>query len=454
MPAQTRGFLFSDIRGYSAFAERHGDRAARELLTRYRRTVREAIGHFDGAEIRTEGDSFYVVFDSVSQAVEAALAVQAELQDSEGDGEPIRAGIGVHAGEVEDDAEQGIVSSAVNIAARICSVAEPGEVLVSDTVRALTRSYLQVTYIPRGRRRLKGIVDPVPVYRVLGRGALDAQSNRRNAVLSRRSALVAFAGGGLVVLVAAAAFMVTLIRGSIGGLADYQSSPPFATSTGETAGPSSAAITSIAVPPGIREGEGDPVSLEQGRPYRFTHLEPVVTFEVPDDGWSAYRDYLDAAGLLIEDIGEELPAEEGMHMIGGVDFGRIQVVYAQPCVGADTRLLASTPGAVAEWLEESAMLETSAARPVNVAGYSGIQVDVLLPEGTDPCPSDDAGEVAYLFPLGEDEYWLAPGERLRLTTLDVAGRPFTILTYATDEWFEEIIDRSTQMLDTLRLSGV
>ena len=57
--SQTRGFLSADLRGYSAFTERHGDQAARELLSRYRRSVRKVIASFDGAEIRTEGDSFY-----------------------------------------------------------------------------------------------------------------------------------------------------------------------------------------------------------------------------------------------------------------------------------------------------------------------------------------------------------------------------------------------------------
>jgi class 3 adenylate cyclase len=165
VPAQTRGFLFSDLRGYSAFVDRHGDRAARELLTRYRRVVRDVIGRFGGAEVRTEGDSFYIVFDSVSQAVEAGIAIQAALT-GDSDGEPIRVGIGIHAGEVEDDVEQGIVSGAVNIAARICSVAEPGEVLVTETVHSLTRGYLDVAFVPRGRRRLKGIRNPVAVYRV------------------------------------------------------------------------------------------------------------------------------------------------------------------------------------------------------------------------------------------------------------------------------------------------
>lgn len=202
VPAQTRGFLFSDLRGYSAFTERHGDRAARELLVRYRHIVREAVASFGGAEIRTEGDSFYVVFDSVSQAVEAGLAIQAGLVGDTA-GEPIRAGIGIHAGEVEDDAEHGIVSSAVNIAARICAMAEPGEVLVSETVHALTRGYLQVGFMPRGRRRLKGIRDAVALYRV---GARSTPSQPRRwpalglavATLTVLVLVVAVVGGAMI----------------------------------------------------------------------------------------------------------------------------------------------------------------------------------------------------------------------------------------------------------------
>ena len=199
MPAQTRGFLFCDLRGYSAFTERHGDRAARTLLTTYRRIVREAIAPFGGAEIRTEGDSFYVVFSSVSDAVEAGLAILSGLEQAEtANGEGIAAGVGVHAGEVEDDAEQGIVSGAVNIAARICAAAGPGELLVSDTVRSLTRGYLDVGFLPRGRRRLKGIRDPVAVHRVVTGTA---------AVEGRWPPSVALATGG----VAAAGLIAVLM---------------------------------------------------------------------------------------------------------------------------------------------------------------------------------------------------------------------------------------------------
>ena len=201
MPAQTRAFLFSDLRDYSAYAERHGDRVARDLLGRYRDIVRGAIGVYGGAEIRTEGDSFYLVFGSVSQAVEAALAIQTGLAASAG--EPIRAGIGVHAGEVEDDAVQGIVSSAVNIAARVCSVARPGEVLVTDTVRGLTRTALRVGFTPRGRRRLKGIPEPIALFRVESHPG--ASTGRRRPAWP---VLVAGAVVALAVVVALAASRV------------------------------------------------------------------------------------------------------------------------------------------------------------------------------------------------------------------------------------------------------
>ena len=69
----TKGFLFCDVRGYTAFVEARGDAAAAELLAKYRDLVRAAIAAHEGAEIRTEGDSVYVVFPAASGAVEAGV---------------------------------------------------------------------------------------------------------------------------------------------------------------------------------------------------------------------------------------------------------------------------------------------------------------------------------------------------------------------------------------------
>jgi class 3 adenylate cyclase/dipeptidyl aminopeptidase/acylaminoacyl peptidase len=222
--AQTRGFLFSDLRGYTSYVEERGDRAARNLLASYRRTVRHVIDDFDGAEIRTEGDSFYVVFLSVSDAVLAGLAIQDRLAVSNED--PVRAGIGIHAGEVEDDADEGIVSSAVNVAARICAIAEPGEVLVSELVQGLTRSYLDVQFIRRGRRRLKGIRSPVIVYRVQSDGHADTR--HRGKWAAARTGLVsapALATATVLVVAGAIVGAALLREGLAGGFTPQTSSP-------------------------------------------------------------------------------------------------------------------------------------------------------------------------------------------------------------------------------------
>jgi class 3 adenylate cyclase len=230
VPAQTRAFLFSDVRGYSAYTERHGDRAARELLGRYRRAVREVIATFHGAEIRTEGDSFYVVFDSVSDAVQAGLAILVSLERDRANqpADPINVGIGIHAGESEDS-DEGIVSGAVNVAARICSQAQPGELLVSDTVRALTRTYMDVRFQPRGRRRLKGIADPVALYRAVA--AADGASRGAGLDSGLRGRWLRRAGiatGGAAAILAVAIIGGTLLRES---LASDQSGPSAEEST-------------------------------------------------------------------------------------------------------------------------------------------------------------------------------------------------------------------------------
>jgi class 3 adenylate cyclase len=224
LESQTRGFLFADLRDYTRFVEVHGDQAAAELLARYRVLVREVIARFNGAEIRTEGDSFYVVFSSASAAVQGGLAILAAAAAAGGEpgADALHVGVGVHAGETAETPE-GFVGSAVNLAARICALAGPGELLVSDTVRGLTRTFLAVQFVPRGRRRLKGIAEPVLVYEVMpssataGARAPGAGTRWR---LSRSLVLAATAIGLPLVLLAAAAPQQLPARSQRSGLDD------------------------------------------------------------------------------------------------------------------------------------------------------------------------------------------------------------------------------------------
>jgi class 3 adenylate cyclase len=235
-----RGFMFADLRGYSAYVERHGDQAGVELLRRYRELVRSALARFDGAEIRTEGDSFYVVFTSASSAVSCAMEIIGVAGKTE---PPIEVGVGIHAGEAADTGE-GPVGSAVNIAARVCARAAAGEILVTDTVRAVTRTVLPFRYVPRGVPALKGIAEPIRLFAVLPSDGAAAPAGRRPEFRAAR--LWAAAVGGVAVLgLVLVAIVFSLLSRAATPRTGTDSSPPSAgsgptlaaSSTGPTGNP-------------------------------------------------------------------------------------------------------------------------------------------------------------------------------------------------------------------------
>ncbi|MCU0505797.1 MAG: adenylate/guanylate cyclase domain-containing protein, partial [Chloroflexi bacterium] len=201
--AGTNGFLFCDLRGYAAFVDARGDHAAADLLATYRALVREAVAAHAGAEIRTEGDSVYVVFPTASAAVEAGLAIVDAAGAASTAEQPIRVGVGIHAGETLATGE-GPVGGAVNIAARVCARAQAGEVLVTDTVRAITRTLLPYGFVPLGTQQLKGIRGGVALYRVEAVPA-GRVAHLRRRLAARRGRVAAVALAAVVLLVAAAA---------------------------------------------------------------------------------------------------------------------------------------------------------------------------------------------------------------------------------------------------------
>jgi class 3 adenylate cyclase len=142
--------LFTDIVASTETAERLGDEAWRNLLDRHRAIVREQLAAFRGVEIDNAGDGFFATFDTPARAVRCAAAIDVALA---GIGVTIRAGI--HAGECA--AVAGRVSGvAVHVAARIVEVAQPGEVLVSGTVRDLVAGS-GLEFCDRDWHSLKGL---------------------------------------------------------------------------------------------------------------------------------------------------------------------------------------------------------------------------------------------------------------------------------------------------------
>ena len=246
-----RGFLFADLRGYTADVERHGDRAASALLDTYRALVRGQVAAHAGAEIKTEGDSFYVVFGTARRAVQCALDIVAAADEYNAakPAFPIRVGVGVHAGEVVEGSE-GYVGSAVNLAARICSIAHAGDVLVSGTVRDLTRAGQNVEYVARGTRRFKGVREPIAIYAARPSGAPSAP--RTGSRLPTRAPSGRSLGAlGLALAVGLLAFAGAILFGDqllgLGGAAE-QATPTAKTSAttagGASEGPSLSAAPS------------------------------------------------------------------------------------------------------------------------------------------------------------------------------------------------------------------
>ncbi len=154
--------MFADLRDYTAFVEGAGDRAAADLIRSYRGVIRDRLGAFEGAEIKTEGDSFYIVFSSPSRAIDFGVDV---FRASDGQDKRLRFGIGVHAGE-SVPLEGQFVGSAVNLAARVGAIAGEGELLVTDTVRSLVRTSCPYPLSDRGAIALKGFAEPVRVFAV------------------------------------------------------------------------------------------------------------------------------------------------------------------------------------------------------------------------------------------------------------------------------------------------
>ena len=145
--------LFTDIVGSTERAAALGDSAWRQLLERHHALVRRELARFQGRELDTAGDGFFASFDGPARAVLAASAIRDSLRPLELE---IRAGLHTGECEVSDGKVAGI---AVSIGARIASLAAPGEILVSSTLKDLVAGS-GLHFEPRGEHRLKGVPEP------------------------------------------------------------------------------------------------------------------------------------------------------------------------------------------------------------------------------------------------------------------------------------------------------
>lgn len=144
--------LFTDIVGSTEAAADLGDRSWRDLLDRHDDIVRRHLGRNRGEAVRYTGDGVVAIFDGPARAVRCACAIRDAIR---GLGLQIRAGL--HTGEIERRGDD-VSGVGVHIAARVAAAAQPGEVLVSSTVKDLVVGS-KINFEDRGTHSLKGIPD-------------------------------------------------------------------------------------------------------------------------------------------------------------------------------------------------------------------------------------------------------------------------------------------------------
>jgi class 3 adenylate cyclase len=142
--------LMTDIVESTDAVTRLGDRRWRELLAEHYAHCRAHVARRGGEFVTTTGDGIVAIFDTPTRAVRAATAIQGTAREL---GIAVRAG--VHTGECARLAD-GLAGVAVHIAARICALAGPDEVITTGTVRDLMMGS-RLAFDPRGRHELRGV---------------------------------------------------------------------------------------------------------------------------------------------------------------------------------------------------------------------------------------------------------------------------------------------------------
>jgi class 3 adenylate cyclase len=181
-PSELLTFLIADVRGYTRFTQERGDEAAARLVSKFSTLLRQTVETRGGRLIELRGDEALVVFGSARQALLAAVQLQTLFAQASQDDSSLRlpVGIGLDAGEAVP-LDGGYRGDALNLAARLCNLAGPGEVLASEGVVYLGRRVRGLAYSERGLVSLKGFADPVHVIRVLSEGDVDDAASTEDA---------------------------------------------------------------------------------------------------------------------------------------------------------------------------------------------------------------------------------------------------------------------------------
>jgi YVTN family beta-propeller protein len=220
-------FLFTDIEGSTRLLQRLGGEYA-EVLSEQQRILRAAFAAHGGYEVDSQGDSFFVSFQTAKEAVAAAVDGQRDLAaQAWPDDVQVKVRMGLHTGEPRVGGER-YVGIDVHQAARIGAAGHGGQVLLSSTTRELAGRDLPpgVAIRDLGERRLKDLEQPQRLYQLVIEGlpgefgplrTLDVELKRKRRRI--------YAGGALIGVVAAAVAIPVFALGQGSGPSTVQVTP-------------------------------------------------------------------------------------------------------------------------------------------------------------------------------------------------------------------------------------
>jgi class 3 adenylate cyclase len=166
-----RAIMFTDMANSTQITNTLGDAKAQSVLAKHHEIVRQALLAHEGREVDRAGDGFLTCFASVSQAVACAVTVQRAFRTYNLSGVgpvEIQLRIGLGAGEPLTDGDA-LFGSTVNLTARICACADPGQILAARVIPELCAGKL-FTFRRSGEVNLKGFPDPVELHEVVWAG--------------------------------------------------------------------------------------------------------------------------------------------------------------------------------------------------------------------------------------------------------------------------------------------
>jgi class 3 adenylate cyclase len=170
--------MFSDIRGFTSYTARRGDKAAYELSRIHDVLLRQHIEGKDGIVVKTMGDGIMAAFAELSSAVYAAVEIHRAVRkrNAEYPSQSIDIGIGLASGmPIMKDID--LIGNSVNLSQRLCTMAKGGQILVTERFAHETTPPDGCHFMSLGRRGLKGLAD-VNIYEVQWMGELARLSDR------------------------------------------------------------------------------------------------------------------------------------------------------------------------------------------------------------------------------------------------------------------------------------